>query len=444
DTETGGRFGTGNMADALAARGALPGLGGPDDYSVAWMIGGPAGGHAAGTVPGGTGFEMGGARGNGQFGGGAALASDSQFTEQRHFPASMFVGTSAGTNAATTPSTPGTTPSTPTGTGGTGGEQRTRLKTFEELGSDFGGIFAKGLLETFGLENSVLADPNKLLGDDGSNVRTTDSQTSSGATPATPATPQATTPPPASTGTGTGDPNNAVPVDPRAGLSGSDLYAYNIADIAKSLGLGEAAATIGTAVGLVESELQMYANSNVPESLSYPHDAVGNDHDSLNYMQQRPSMGWGSIADLMDPVYPAKAFFGELQKIDWQSMDPGAAAQAVQRSAFPDLYGKRMDDAAGRVKKTGLFDTGGFLQPGGLALSLLDKPEPLLPADKWAVAEANIGAADRLVQELGGRGPARRGGDTYVAYGYTAGDIASEWQRKQWARTGGYSGRTWK
>ncbi|PPJ31914.1 hypothetical protein C5E45_33015, partial [Nocardia nova] len=42
DTETGGRFGTGNMADALAARGALPGLGGPDDYSVAWMIGGPA------------------------------------------------------------------------------------------------------------------------------------------------------------------------------------------------------------------------------------------------------------------------------------------------------------------------------------------------------------------------------------------------------------------
>ncbi|NKS62368.1 tape measure protein [Rhodococcus hoagii] len=50
-----------------------------------------------------------------------------------------------------------------------------RLKTFTELGSDLGGILAGGLLETFGLENSSLADPNGFLGtNSGDNVRTSD------------------------------------------------------------------------------------------------------------------------------------------------------------------------------------------------------------------------------------------------------------------------------
>lgn len=50
-----------------------------------------------------------------------------------------------------------------------------RLKTFTELGSDLGGILAGGLLETFGLENSILADPSGFLGtNSGDNVRTSD------------------------------------------------------------------------------------------------------------------------------------------------------------------------------------------------------------------------------------------------------------------------------
>lgn len=101
---------------------------------------------------------------------------------------------------------------------------------------------------------------------------------------------------------------------------------------------------------LVESKLKMYANSSVPESLEYPHQAVGSDHDSVNIFQQRPSSGWGTVAELMDVRYSARAFFGGpegpnggsprglLDIKDWESMPLGDAAQRVQVSAFPDRY----------------------------------------------------------------------------------------------------------
>ncbi|NEE01206.1 M23 family metallopeptidase [Phytoactinopolyspora halotolerans] len=85
------------------------------------------------------------------------------------------------------------------------------------------------------------------------------------------------------------------------------------------------------------------------------------DRDSLGVFQQRPSAGWGSPAQLMDPAYSAAAFFGGpggpnatngaseppglLDIPGWQSMPIGDAAQAVQRSAFPDRYAEFEDDA---------------------------------------------------------------------------------------------------
>ncbi len=36
----------------------------------------------------------------------------------------------------------------------------------------------------------------------------------------------------------------------------------------------------------------------------------GGDRDSVGLFQQRPSAGWGSIDEIMDPNYSAKAFFG--------------------------------------------------------------------------------------------------------------------------------------
>ena len=307
----------------------------------------------------------------------------------------------------------------------------TRLKTLHELGSDLGGILADGLVETFDIP-SWIADPNQLLqGDDGSNVRTSATSTSTSSS-----SPSSSSKPNESAAAVAGTP------DARNGLSGSALYSYDLVKVAKDMGLPEAAAIIGNAVGLVETNLQMYANSNVPESLTFPHDAVGTDHDSVGVMQQRFPM-WGPLDVLMNSQGSARLFYEALQKTDWQSMDPGAAAQAVQRSAYPGKYGERMDEAAGLVKKASLFDTGGMLMPGQLSLSLLKKPEPLLPAERWATAERSMSLVEQLAAGAQTNGRRENGGDTYNAFGYTAGEIADEWERRQWARTGGQDGRSW-
>lgn len=70
------------------------------------------------------------------------------------------------------------------------------------------------------------------------------------------------------------------------------------------------------------------------------------DRDSLGLFQQRPSQGWGTPAQLLNPDYAATAFYQRLLKVDhWQQMQITDAAQAVQRSAFPQAYARRVADA---------------------------------------------------------------------------------------------------
>jgi len=67
----------------------------------------------------------------------------------------------------------------------------------------------------------------------------------------------------------------------------------------------------------------------------------GGDRDSAGLFQQRPSQGWGTYKQVMDPTYAATQFYNHLLKVpDRTNMDPGQAAQAVQRSAYPDRYTK--------------------------------------------------------------------------------------------------------
>ena len=66
--------------------------------------------------------------------------------------------------------------------------------------------------------------------------------------------------------------------------------------------------------------------------------------------QMRPTAGWGTVAELMDPAYQARAFYGGpagpnggsprglLDIAGWQALDPGEAAQSVEVSAYPDRY----------------------------------------------------------------------------------------------------------
>jgi hypothetical protein len=69
------------------------------------------------------------------------------------------------------------------------------------------------------------------------------------------------------------------------------------------------------------------------------------DRDSVGLFQQRPSQGWGSVDELMDPVFATNAFYDALAKVDgYREMEITQAAQAVQRSAYPSAYADHEQD----------------------------------------------------------------------------------------------------
>ncbi|MET8634394.1 C40 family peptidase [Streptomyces sp. NPDC004680] len=65
------------------------------------------------------------------------------------------------------------------------------------------------------------------------------------------------------------------------------------------------------------------------------------DRDSLGLFQQRPSQGWGTANEILDPVHASTMFYEALEKVSgWQSLSVTQAAQAVQKSGFPEAYAK--------------------------------------------------------------------------------------------------------
>jgi len=73
--------------------------------------------------------------------------------------------------------------------------------------------------------------------------------------------------------------------------------------------------------------------------------------DSLGLFQQRPSMGWGTAQQVMNPAHSADAFLQALRT--YQANNPGwshqplwQSAQGVQASAFPYAYAKWEAQAA--------------------------------------------------------------------------------------------------
>ncbi|HEU5471153.1 MAG TPA: C40 family peptidase [Actinophytocola sp.] len=63
------------------------------------------------------------------------------------------------------------------------------------------------------------------------------------------------------------------------------------------------------------------------------------DRDSLGIFQMRPSMGWGTPAQVTDPMYAINKFYDVLEAVpNWRDQRPGDSAQDVERSAFPDRY----------------------------------------------------------------------------------------------------------
>ena len=115
-------------------------------------------------------------------------------------------------------------------------------------------------------------------------------------------------------------------------LSSAQLgNAQIIAQVGVNMGVPMPGETIAIATALQESDLQ---------NLNY------GDRDSLGLFQQRPSQGWGTPAEIMNPSYAARQFYTQLLQVPgWRSMSTAAAAQAVQRSAYPEAYQKWSGEA---------------------------------------------------------------------------------------------------
>ena len=119
---------------------------------------------------------------------------------------------------------------------------------------------------------------------------------------------------------------------------------------------------VGLALGISERGLVVALATAMQESQLYNlgHLGANNDHDSLGLFQQRPSMGWGSEAQLTDPVYSATVFYLALQRVSgWESMQVTVAAQRVQRSKFPNAYAKWETDATSLSKQILCNETAG-------------------------------------------------------------------------------------
>jgi hypothetical protein len=110
-------------------------------------------------------------------------------------------------------------------------------------------------------------------------------------------------------------------------------YASIIAGVAVRRGLPPRAASIAIATAYQETGIR---------NLDY------GDRDSVGLFQQRPSQGWGTRQQLMDPDYAAGRFYDALVKIkNWETDDINDVAQKVQNSGHPEAY--RDHEADGRV-----------------------------------------------------------------------------------------------
>lgn len=146
-----------------------------------------------------------------------------------------------------------------------------------------------------------------------------------------------------------------APAPPKApALSAADRYAAAIINEGKRRGITERGIVIALSTALVESNLRMYANKKLPESLQLPHDAVGDDAYSVGLFQQQVVRGangwwWGDLATCMDPAKSAGLFYDHLVEFDYNSPahSPGWFAAEVQRpdARYRARYDERMAEA---------------------------------------------------------------------------------------------------
>lgn len=174
--------------------------------------------------------------------------------------------------------------------------------------------------------------------------------------------------------------------------------AATITMVAVQRDLPPRAASIALATAIQESELR---------NIDY------GDADSVGLFQQRPSQGWGSQEEILDPVYASHAFYDALLEVPgWEDMEITVAAQEVQRSAYPGAYADH--EWEGRVLASTLTGQ----TPAGMGCDLD-------AADGSGSATDVLAKAER---QFGGSGQAA--GDTVTL---TAASDQDAWAVASWA-----------
>jgi hypothetical protein len=108
-----------------------------------------------------------------------------------------------------------------------------------------------------------------------------------------------------------------------------------IVETIKHQNLAQRAAVIAITTAITESTLHNYTEAS--------------DHDSLGLFQQRPSQGWGTPAQITNPVFATNAFLNMMHRKfpnnSWMKGDIGAICQRVQVSAVSNAYAREVHDA---------------------------------------------------------------------------------------------------
>ena len=103
--------------------------------------------------------------------------------------------------------------------------------------------------------------------------------------------------------------------------------------------------SVGRAFNVSDRGIQIALMTAFQESDMYNLDH--GDKDSKGLFQQRPKYGWGTEDEVQTRTFAAQSFYGVNPKVKnaglldipgWEKMSLNDAAQAVQRSGYPDRY----------------------------------------------------------------------------------------------------------
>ncbi|MEV7234010.1 hypothetical protein AB0N06_08445 [Streptomyces sp. NPDC051020] len=193
--------------------------------------------------------------------------------------------------------------------------------------------------------------------------------------------------------------------------------AATISAVGTTRGMPERAVTIALATAMQESGLRNISHG---------------DRDSLGLFQQRPSQGWGTEKQILDPVYSAGMFYQHLAEVPGYSRLPlTVAAQRVQRSGFPQAYAKHEPDAA--------LLSAALTGRTPAALTCTPTQTAAGPADAAQVRSALVRAFGKGVLS-----PSGRAGDGVSAGAPAAGTVTVPVKAARTAGEGGRAQRGWE